>query len=118
MDTLKNAANEKADVAQLLSALKTSMPKTYAMIVESAKTRAGVYAQVRRGLQGESGCFFARERIRLAGKLEQWFVAGNRSGFEDILPDQYHKNFDDFVEVVCFLPVQAPAQNQGVTHAN
>lgn len=110
MDTLKNAATEKPDLRHLLTALKTSMPKTYKLIVAAGKTREGVYAQVRRGLQGEAACFFARERIRKPGQLETWFVAGNRAGFEEILPDQYHKNFDDFVDVVCFLPVHAIAQ--------
>ena len=108
MDTLQN----------LINSIKTDMPKTYRMIKEAAQTNPQAYAQVRRGLRGEAGCFFARERIRQAGQLERWLVAGNRSGFEDILPDQYHKNFDDFVEVVFFLPVQAPAQSGEVNHAN
>lgn len=108
MDTLQS----------LINSIKSDMPKTYAMIKEAAQTNPQAYALVRRGLRGEVGCFFARERIRQAGQLERWVVAGNRAGFEDILPDQYHKNFDDFVEVVFFLPVHAPAQPGEVHHAD
>lgn len=115
MDTLQN-------LDALLASIKSDMPKTYAMIKEAAAKQAGIYKQVRRGLLGEAGCFYARERKTRPGQLETWLVAGCRDGFVDLLPDVFHKSFDQFVDVVFFLPdqasVQALSQSRGSQHAN
>ena len=115
MDTLENL-----DV--VLAGIKSDMPKTYAMIKEAAAKRPGVYKQVRSGLFGEAGCFYARERVKRSDKIEQWLVVGCRDKFVELVPDMFGQGVDRYVDVVFFLPdpaaVQALSQSKELQYAN
>lgn len=53
---------------QLLNTIKTAMPQTYEAIQRKAQQQGNeVFGLVRRGLRGESGCFWAMEAGHVVG---------------------------------------------------
>ena len=115
MDTLEN-------LDAVLKGIRSDMPKTYAMIKEAAAKRPGIYKQVRSGLCGEAGCFYARERVKRPDHIEQWLVVGCRDDFVDLMPDMFGQGVDRYVDVFFFLPeqtaVQALARSKELQHAD
>lgn len=93
MDTLDSKA-KKLDVSGLIEQIKVEMPKTYKAIQERAhKNGNAAYELVRRGLRGEVGCFYARERIRKPGALDRWLVAGTGTGMQGLSPEVLEQEF-------------------------
>lgn len=61
-------ATQKTDVTDRVNEIKTHMPETYTAIQAKADVIGNVaYELVRRGLRGESNCFYAFERGRVVG---------------------------------------------------
>ncbi len=69
MDTMtSDQAMTVGEVNARIELIKARMPKTYAAIQEKAATLGKeAYALVRRGIRGESNCFYACERDLKAG---------------------------------------------------
>lgn len=58
----------RVDEAHQLATLKAHMPTVLGMVRDRAKVQGNrVYALVRRGMRGESGCFFAFEGGHVVG---------------------------------------------------
>ncbi len=90
-------------VEETIASIKAEMPKTY----EAIKERAAVmgpqaYGLVRRGIRGELGCFYARERVRKEGQLDRWLVAGCGTGMPDLVPEQFEQELKipDLVDLI------------------
>lgn len=63
----QGAASQSRE-AELLQLIKTRMPQTYEQITRKAKVQGnGVYTLVRRGLRGDSNCFWAMEAGHVVG---------------------------------------------------
>ena len=108
MDTL-TANRSKEDVEQDLHTIRTRMPKLYEAIKERAKMQPEVYALVRRGLRGESNCFYAME----AGHVMGAPFAGERwAKVADVLREQALQFGFGFV----VMWGDTPAADQGATH--
>jgi hypothetical protein len=107
----------KEQVAGLVERLKVEMPLTYKMIQEKAQTMGKpAYLQVRRGIAGMPGCFYARERVRKAGELDRWITAGCGIGLQGLAPEVLEAEFNahDMVNVIFVLadPVDVHARAQ------
>ena len=99
----------KRDVSEQISEIKRFMPETYKSILAKVALSGNfAYEVVRRGLRGEAGCFYARERICEPGRLERWVVAGTPAGMADMLPGIVHYELSIGVSHVFVLDVTKP----------
>jgi hypothetical protein len=112
---MKTAKTDE-QVAREIKQIKSEMPKTYETIVERAKTMGNkAYQLVRRGLRGEPGCFFSRERIRRKGELDRWIEAGCSTGLPNLIPEQLEAEFNVGLDLVFLL--EDPVQRDAAKHA-
>lgn len=108
MDTLATNRSDE-HVKQDLHTIRTRMPKLYEAISQRAKAQPGVYGLVRRGLRGESNCFYGME----AGHVMGAPFAGERwAKVADVLRESAMQFGFGFV----VMWGDAPAGEQGEAH--